>query len=35
VLEADHPATRKRIDAVQKNWRGIAVGEVRRAAGFP
>lgn len=35
VLDAAHPAARKRIDAVQKNWRGIEVGEVRRAAGFP
>lgn len=35
VLEADHPATRKRLDAVQTNWRGLEVGQVRTAPGFP
>lgn len=35
VLDPDHPATRKRLNAVQKNWRGIETGEIRAAAGFP
>lgn len=35
VLDPDHPATRKRLGAVQKNWRGIETGEIRAAAGFP
>lgn len=35
VLDANHPATRKRLDAVQTNWRGLDVGVVRAAAGFP
>lgn len=35
VLEADHPATRKRLEAVQRNWRGREVGILRAAPGFP
>lgn len=35
VLEAEHPATRKRLNAVQKNWRGLETGVVRVAPGFP
>lgn len=35
VLEADHPATRKRLNAVQSNWRGLEVGMIRTAPGFP
>jgi L-asparaginase II len=35
VLDAGHPATLKRLDAVQRNWRGIETGIVRAAAGFP
>lgn len=35
VLERDHPATRRRLDAVVSNWRGIEVGVLRPAAGFP
>ncbi|MFC7702882.1 asparaginase [Plastorhodobacter daqingensis] len=34
VLEAGHPATLKRLDAVQKNWRGIEVGIIRKSEGF-
>ena len=35
VLDAAHPATRKRLDAVQTNWRGFETGVVRLADGFP
>jgi len=35
VLDKDHPATRKRLDAVQTNWRGIETGLLRAAPGFP
>ena len=35
VLDRNHPATRKRLDAVQRNWRGIETGLLRAAAGFP
>jgi L-asparaginase II len=35
VLDAAHPATRKRLDAVQTNWRGFETGVVKLAAGFP
>ena len=31
VLAYNHPATRKRMDAVQKNWNGMEVGEFRAA----
>ena len=34
VLEAEHPATRKRLNAVQKNWRGFETGITRLAPGF-
>ncbi|MBI1216991.1 MAG: asparaginase [Rhodobacteraceae bacterium] len=34
VLEAEHPATRKRLNVIQKNWRGIETGVVRTAPGF-
>ena len=34
VLDANHPATRKRLDAVQTNCRGIETGVLRLAAGF-
>jgi len=35
VLERDHPATRKRLDAVQTNWRGFETGALKAAPGFP
>jgi L-asparaginase II len=35
ALEADHPATRKRLDAAQRNWRGLETGILRAAPGFP
>lgn len=35
VLDRNHPATRKRLDAVQRNWRGIETGILRAAPGFP
>lgn len=35
VLDADHPAARKRLNTVERNWRGIAVGSIRAAPGFP
>jgi L-asparaginase II len=35
ALDPNHPATRKRLGAVQRNWRGIETGEIRAAAGFP
>lgn len=35
VLAPDHPAARKRVNAVQKNWRGLETGIIRPAAGFP
>lgn len=34
VLEAEHPATRKRLNVVQTNWRGIETGTIRTAPGF-
>ena len=34
VLEAEHPATRKRLGAVQRNWRGFETGIVKLAPGF-
>ncbi|MGB8813444.1 MAG: asparaginase [Paracoccaceae bacterium] len=34
VLEAEHPATRKRLNAVQTNCRGFETGIVRLAEGF-
>jgi L-asparaginase II len=35
VLQYDHPATRRRLDAVQTNWRGLETGVFRAAPGFP
>lgn len=35
VLEVGHPAARARLDAVQRNWRGIETGMLRAAPGFP
>ena len=35
VLDANHPATRKRLNAVQRNWRGLETGILRAAPGFP
>jgi L-asparaginase II len=35
ALDPNHPATLKRLDAVQKNWRGIETGMIRTAPGFP
>jgi L-asparaginase II len=34
VLDAAHPATVKRLNPVQKNWRGIETGEIRVAPTF-
>lgn len=34
VLEAGHPATVKRLNPVQRNWRGIETGILRIAPGF-
>lgn len=34
VLDAGHPATVKRLNPAQKNWRGIETGEVRIAPSF-
>jgi len=34
VLDAGHPATVRRLRPVQKNWRGIATGEIRVAPSF-
>ncbi len=34
VLDAAHPATQKRLNPVQKNWRGVETGEIRLAPGF-
>lgn len=34
VLEANHPATRRRLNAVQRNWRGVETGLLRAAPGF-
>ncbi len=35
VLDPDHPATRRRLGAVQRNWRGIATGVLDCVPGFP
>lgn len=35
VLDADHPAARKRLNAVQTNCRGLETGILRAAPGFP
>jgi L-asparaginase II len=34
VLQHDHPATRRRLDAIQRNWRGLETGILRAAPGF-
>lgn len=34
VLDPDHPATRKRLNTPQVNWRGIRTGELRLSQGF-
>lgn len=34
VLDAKHPATLKRLNSVQKNWRGFETGTVTLAQGF-
>ncbi len=34
VLDAAHPATARRLDAVQTNWRGFETGVVKLADGF-
>ncbi|MBN2629177.1 MAG: asparaginase [Rhodobacteraceae bacterium] len=34
VLDAAHPMAQKRLPAAQRNWRGLATGELRLAAGF-
>jgi L-asparaginase II len=34
ALDAEHPATRKRLNAVQTNWRGTETGVLRLADGF-
>lgn len=34
VLDADHQATRKRVNAVQKNCRGIETGIIKMAPGY-
>ncbi|MDB6453977.1 asparaginase [Falsirhodobacter sp. 20TX0035] len=34
VLDYEHPATRKRLDTVQTNWRGLETGVFRTSAGF-
>ncbi len=35
VLQADHPSARKRLNAVQTNWRGKETGVIHAAPGFP
>ena len=35
VLDAEHPATRKRLNAIQRNCRGFDAAVLRAAAGFP
>ena len=34
LLDADHPATRKRLNAPIRNWRGIETGKIRPGAAF-
>jgi L-asparaginase II len=34
VLDPQHPAARKRLDAVQRNWRGFETGIIRLAGEF-
>ena len=35
ALDPEHPAARKRMNAVQRNWRGIETGILRPAPAFP
>lgn len=35
ALDAEHPAARKRLNAVQHNWRGMASAELRGVTTFP
>jgi L-asparaginase II len=35
VLDANHPATIKRMSPITRNWRGIETGTWRLAPGFP
>jgi L-asparaginase II len=35
VLDAAHPAARKRLEGPLTNWRGLETGTIRRAPGFP
>lgn len=35
ALDAAHPAARRRLDAPQRNWRGLETGIIRAAPGFP
>jgi L-asparaginase II len=35
VLDPNHPAAQKRLNAVQKNWRGMETGIIQSAPGFP
>ena len=35
VLDPNHPAAKKRLNAVQKNWRGMETGIIQSAPGFP
>ncbi len=35
ILDAAAPAARRRLDAPQRNWRGIETGIIRAAPGFP
>ncbi|MBZ4689749.1 MAG: L-asparaginase [Cereibacter sp.] len=35
VLDPNHPATLKRLNAVQTNWRGFETGILKAAEGFP
>jgi L-asparaginase II len=34
VLDADHPATRKRLNTAERNWRGFETGSLRKAPEF-
>ncbi|QCO56145.1 asparaginase [Pseudorhodobacter turbinis] len=34
VLDADHPAARKRLNTIERNWRGFETGSLRLAPGF-
>ncbi len=35
ALDPAHPAALRRLDAVQRNWRGLETGVLRAAPGFP